>query len=172
MTIQLSDLKFQEIKISELSLVLEFFKTAAEKINKKNVDHWQYWKNPPQEKIEWVTTGIQNHEFFFIILNDTEQIGMVRIMNIDEPYWGITNDKAKYIHSLVIKDQYNGKGLGSLVIEKITEIAKQENCEFLRLDAVSKNIGLCNYYERIGFQKVGVKEGKLSTNTLFQKQLS
>ena len=41
----------------------------------------------------------------------------------------------------------------------------------LRLDADAKNIGLCGYYEKIGFEKVGIKETPLSTNNLYQKSL-
>lgn len=52
------------------------------------IDHWQYWKNPPQEKVSWVEEGIKNREFFFIDDRDKNSIGMVRMLNEDLLYWG------------------------------------------------------------------------------------
>lgn len=165
------NIQFKQIESKDIDSVLNLFKEAAEKIHKMKVDHWQYWKNPPQEKIQWVEEGIRNKEFFFINTHDNENIGMVRIMNEDLLYWGKQSKKAKYIHSLVIKETHNGKGMGSLVIDAIEKRALKDHCKYLRLDAVSKNTGLCIYYEKLGFQKVGEKEMPLSVNNLYEKEL-
>lgn len=165
------DITFKPIHIAEKNTVLALFKKAAEKISKMNIDHWQYWKNPPLEKIKWVEDGIHNNEFFFIESANKEQLGMVRILNEDVLYWGQQKEKAKYIHSLVIKEQYNGKGIGAKIIQKIESHARKDNCPYVRLDADSKNPKLCNYYERIGFRKVGIKELPLSINNLYEKKI-
>ncbi|MFD2566772.1 GNAT family N-acetyltransferase [Pseudotenacibaculum haliotis] len=164
-------IQFKQIEPKDKEVVLHLFKETAEKIHQMNVDHWQYWKNPPQEKIQWVEEGIQNKEFFFIETSNNENLGMVRIMNEDMLYWGKQNEKAKYIHSLVIKEAYNGKGLGSKVIEAIARNAQKEDTKYLRLDAVAKNTGLCRYYEKLGFKKVGEKAMPLSVNNLYEKAL-
>lgn len=165
------NIKFKQIETKDKKVVLNLFKKTAEKINKMNIDHWQYWKNPPQEKIKWVEEGIQNNEFFFINDFNGENIGMVRILNEDLLYWGKQNEKSKYIHSLVVKEEYNGKGIGTIVLEKIASDAKNDNCKFLRLDADSKNPRLCSYYEKIGYKKVGIKELPLSIYNLYEKEL-
>lgn len=162
---------FQQIEIKDKSIVLNLFKKTAEKISKMNIDHWQYWKNPPQEKIKWVKEGIQNNEFFFINNLNGENMGMVRILNEDFLYWGKQNEKAKYIHSLVVKEKYNGKGIGTRILKEIENNAKSENCRYLRLDADSKNPKLCGYYEERGFKKVGTKKLPLSTYNLYEKEL-
>ncbi|WP_196893031.1 GNAT family N-acetyltransferase [Aureivirga marina] len=162
---------FKQIKKEQLNLVLELFKKSAEKIDKKNINHWQYWKNPPIEKINWVKEGISLKEFFFIYNETNENIGMIRIMNQDLLYWGKQKDKAKYIHSFVIKEAFNGKGFGQLIIENIEKLAKEENCKFLRLDSDSKNPKLCKFYENLDFQKVGEKKLLLSNYNLYEKKL-
>jgi ribosomal protein S18 acetylase RimI-like enzyme len=167
----LKDIIFRQIENKDKSIVLELFKKAAEKINKMNIDHWQYWKNPPLEKIKWVEEGIQNNEFFFIENLNRENIGMVRILNEDLLYWGKQSEKAKYIHSLVIKEKYNGKGIGTKIIQKIENNAKKDHYKYLRLDADSKNPKLCSYYKKQGFYKVGTKELPLSINNLYEKKL-
>ena len=165
------NITFQKIQIQDLNLVLELFKTAAEKIAKKNVDHWQYWKNPPEEKIRWVKNGIENDEFYFINDLNNYNIGMVRILSEDELYWGKQNIKAKYVHSLVIKEEFNGKGIGKIVLDEVEKNAKENGCVYLRLDAVAKNTKLCEYYENLGFIKVGIKEMPQSINNLYQKKI-
>lgn len=162
---------FKQVENKDKREVLQLFKDSAEKINKLNIDHWQYWKNPPLEKIKWVEKGIANYEFFFIHSSNGENIGMVRIMEADELYWGKQKDKALYIHSLVVQEKHNGKGLGAVIIHEIANKAKEADCSYVRLDAEAKNTKLCSYYEELGFEKVGLKELSLSTYNLYQKEL-
>lgn len=163
---------FQTIKESDLPEVLAMFKTAAERISKMNVDHWQYWKNPPQEKIEWVKEGIKNHEYFFVLNEENIKIGMLRILDEDLLYWGKQNETAKYVHSLVVKDEFTGKNLAKEILDKVETLAQKDDCKYLRLDCDSKNQKLCNFYENLGFKKVGEKELPLSIYNLYERKLS
>ncbi len=165
------DFTFEKVENKDKGKVLQHFKNAAEKISKMNIDHWQYWINPPSEKVKWVEEGIQNNEFFFIQAFNGENLGMVRIMDEDFLYWGKQKEKAKYIHSLVVTDKYNGKGIGTKIIQKIEDSAKEDNCSYIRLDADSKNPKLCSYYEKLGFDKVGTKELPLSIYNLYEKKV-
>lgn len=165
------DINFSQIEITEKEIVLNLFKEAAIKIAKMNIDHWQYWKNPPLEKIEWVEEGIRKGEFYFIKNTDSTTIGMVRILKEDLLYWGKQEEKSLYIHSLVVKDKYGGKGIGQAILEQIKKEAKNSGCKYLRLDADSKNPKLCSYYEKQGFDKVGAKELPLSIYNLYQTEL-
>lgn len=165
------NIKFIPIDISEKETVLNLFKAAAVRIAKMEIDHWQYWHNPPKEKVEWVEAGIRKGEFHFIRNGDSNTLGMVRILKEDLLYWGKQKEKAFYIHSLVIKDQYEGKGMGQMVIKEIEKQAMEKACKYLRLDADAKNPKLCAYYENQGFKRVGLKELSLSSYCLYQKEL-
>lgn len=135
------------------------------------INHWQYWKNPPSEKIKWVKEGIAKNEYFFVLNGNYETLGMVRILDKDLMYWGEQSEKAKYIHSLVVKEKFNGQGIGVQILDKVAKDAKGQGCKYLRLDADSKNPKLCNYYEKQGFQKVGTKKLPLSIYNLYEKGL-
>lgn len=165
------EIKFRQITISDKNQVLSLFKAAAEKISKKNIDHWQYWKNPPLNKIEWVEDGILNKEFFFIDNSHGVCLGMVRILEEDKLYWGHKTDKAKYIHSLVVIEKFEGKGIGKIILQKIERMAKKNGYQYLRLDSDSKNPKLCHYYEKQGFKKKGTKKLPFSTYNLYQKEI-
>lgn len=163
-------IEFTPISLSNVDLVLTLFRDAAEQIAKKNIDHWQYWKNPPPEKINWVKEGIEHNEFFFIKNSHQNIAGMVRILEHDNLYWGENLDSARYVHSLVILDGF--KGLGKEVLQKIEQDSRNKGYDYLRLDCDSNNPRLCKYYEKQGFLQVGTKKLPLSTYRLYQKILS
>lgn len=164
------DILLEQIKINDKTKVLNLFKEAAKIISNKNVNHWQYWKNQPIEK-KWVEEGMLNDEFFFIKSGNGQNIGMVRIAEEYLLYWGQKVDKAKYIHSLVVIKEFEGKGIGTLILQRIENEAKKDGYEYLRLDCDSKNPKLCDYYEKQGFKKTGAKVLPLSTYNLHQKKL-
>lgn len=120
----MTDIAFRQIRVKDLPLVLNLLKEAAEKINRMQIDHWQYWKNPPQEKVRWIEEGIKNGEFYFVDDLANNNIGMVRMLREDILYWGKQKDKAFYVHSLIVKEAYNGKGIGQRVLEEIGQKAK------------------------------------------------
>lgn len=162
---------FKSIHHTDLPEVLTIFKSAAENIAKMNIDHWQYWKNPPQQKTNWLKEGIKNKEYYFIDAEDGDRIGMVRIQDADELYWGKNNDKALYVHSLVVLEKFNGRKYGNQILQQIEKSAKKKNKDYIRLDCDSKNSKLCRYYEKQSFQKVGEQKLPLSTYNLYQKDL-
>lgn len=165
------EFKLRKAKITELDKALNFFKAAAESIAKKNIDHWQYWKNPPQEKVAWVQEGFEKEEFFFIENLQKDSIGMLRIMEEDLTYWGKMPNTAKYIHSLVVLDEFQGKNVGKIILKKVAKIARKQGFEYLRLDCEAKNTKLCQYYEQQDFTKIGTQKVFDSTYNLYQKKL-
>ena len=50
----------------ELEDALHFFKLASQSLTKKQVSQWNYWVDPPEEKIKWVKEGFDKGEFFFV----------------------------------------------------------------------------------------------------------
>lgn len=164
--------KFKAAHKKDLPTILDNFKRAAQKIAEKGIDHWQYWHNPPADKIRWVEEGIANREFFFVENSKGKRVGMVRILNEDNLYWGKQPDKAKYVHSLVITEDYNGRGFGKTILKQIEHQARDQNCAYLRLDCAANNPKLCRYYEKQGFKKVGQTTLSASTYNLYQKKVS
>ena len=158
-------------KSNNLEIALELLKSTAETLAKKNISQWDYWMNPPHEKIIWLEKGFKRKEFYLIKTSIGELIGMVRIMNKDLIYWGEMNDKAIYVHSLIIKEEFKGHKIGQKVIDKIKGKAKKKDIGLMRLDCDNSNKKLCKYYENIGFQKVGEKQLRLVTYNLYEINL-
>lgn len=157
---------------TEIQKAFGLLQSASKTLEKKNIKQWNYWQNPPLEKVKWVEEGFENNEFYFIENEANELMGMVRIMDEDVNYWGVMNDKAKYIHSLVIDQKFSGNHLGTEVVKKVATDAKNDDCDYLRLDCDASNRELCSYYEKQGFIKVGQKQLPLGVYNLYQKQLT
>jgi ribosomal protein S18 acetylase RimI-like enzyme len=164
------NISYRLAHISEIHIALDLLKHAAKRLKSKNIDQWQHWLSPNQEKVEWVNSGFSNNEIFFI-LDNVKIIGMYRLQAQDLIYWGNMNDSSNYIHSLVVIDEYTGKQIGSTLIRYLIEKARNNNVSFFRLDCNASNIGLCNYYLRLGFQKVGEVLMPHSLNNLYQIDL-
>ncbi|MGB3591073.1 MAG: GNAT family N-acetyltransferase [Nonlabens sp.] len=166
-----SEIDFQPLTLNDLDEVLHNFKVAAHKIALKKVDHWQYWIDPPLHKINWVKEGLRNTEYHRIFLQNHE-VGMVRILLEDELYWGKQQATAMYLHSLIVFDQYNGRGLARQIMEAIKVKAKIDRRQFLRLDADVKNQALCKLYQDMGFKKVGVVHHTISSYQLMEMKVN
>lgn len=164
------DFEFRRAIESELGEALLMLKNTAISLQGKKVNQWEFWLNPSDEKIDWIKEGFRRNEFYFITL-PKEIIGMFRLLDEDLLYWGKETEKAKYIHSLVIKEKYSGNKLGEKVIEELSKKTMKEGVYTLRLDCNSGNQKLCKYYEYQGFIKMRQKQMPDSLNNLYQKRL-
>ena len=156
---------------AQTQTAFELLKSASKTLQNKDVKQWDYWQNPPIEKINWVKEGFANKEFYFIENDNNEIIGMVRILEEDLTYWGTMNGRSKYVHSLIVDEKFSGNQIGSKVLEKIEQEAKENNYDFLRLDCDSTNLKLCAYYENQDFVNVGQKKLPLGVYNLYEKEL-
>jgi len=164
---------FRTAKPQELSLALSLLKEAAKWLRDKDTEQWSFWINPPHEKVTWIKEGFEAKEFYFAHQNDA-LLGMFRLMYFDKKYWGKRNDrfdKAAYVHSLTIRREFVGQGLGALFLRKIEEKLRGENIFKFRLDCMQSNQGLCNYYENQGFVKVGEVKMSWAVQNLYEKLL-
>jgi len=60
--------------------------------------------------------------------------------------------KVAHIEDVIVHNEFRGKGLGKLLLDKCIEIAKQNECYKIILDCSDHN---CRFYENCGFSKKG-----------------
>ncbi len=162
---------FRQSQLQELALGLNLLKQAAEKLHAKNIDQWRFWLNPSPNDVAWIKSGFDNREFYFVETEDKELVGMFRLMYSDETYWGIQENKAGYLHSLVVLKKFEGLNIGSKIFDYVEQTLKNQKINVLRLDCNASNNFLCSYYENLGFQKAGTIEMRHALNQLFEKEL-
>ncbi len=82
----------------------------------------------------------KNEEYYKIICND-EMVG----------FFGIKNyEKELYLYRFFIDEKYRNKGIGTIVLGKIIDIAKEQNKD-MTLEVIGENIAR-DLYERLGFK--------------------
>jgi RimJ/RimL family protein N-acetyltransferase len=160
----------ESMNSADYQYCIDLLKEAAKRLKTQNVDQWSYWLDPPQDKLKWVLEGINKGEFYKITEND-RIIAMYRLQESDELYWGKQEEDAWYIHSLVVADSHTGQSIGKNILIQLEKEAVSKNIFILRLDCNALNEGLCNYYEKSGFVRVGKVQMPYSLNALFEKRL-
>lgn len=155
----------------ELPTILSLLKETAEAIQKKGLQQWKVWLSPALEQKEWILTGLQNQEFFFVEDTAGRSVGLFRLSANDELYWGRQTANAAYLHSLLVKKEFAGQNTGSKIIAQIEKDLLSKQIPLLRLDCHSGNLWLCNYYESLGFVQTGQKQMPHSLNNLYEKSL-
>jgi ribosomal protein S18 acetylase RimI-like enzyme len=165
------DFTFRKALPSESPIAFALLKQASETLAEKNINQWGYWQDPPADKIQWIQEGFDNGEFYFTVNESGNIMGMFRLLESDPMYWGERHDNAIYLHSLVTDKEFAGIKLGNKVLEHISNIYKKKGTQYFRLDCLSTNPGLCQYYEKQGFKQVGTITLKYGTFNLYQIEL-
>lgn len=167
-------LRFKPAENHEIKDALSFFKAASQMLKKKNLSQWQYWDDPPGDKIAWIQEGFDKEEFFFVYATGTEKIAMFRLLETDTLYWGQKGleKNTRYVHSLVVSQNASGKGIGKTILQELVAGFKKSEVKKFRLDCDASNKQLCQYYEGFGFKKVGVKQTNFATNNLYEMRLT
>lgn len=94
-----------------------------------------------------------NYKPYLIYENDNIIGGFVLLEHDDFLWSEEDNEKALYIHKLVIKSEFAGKGYAEKVIVLIKELARQAKVQYLRLDCYGDRVYLRKLYEQCEFYK-------------------
>ena len=143
-------MNFIPAQLSDIDTILVILKNVAEDLRDNKISQWTQWLSPQASDIKWISDKIESQAFFFVLINN-EMAGMFSLSDSDEKYWGKQKIKAKYLHSLTTLTKYKGTGFGKKVVKKIKTDLKDTDYKFLRLDCISTNTHLKEYYQSQGF---------------------
>ncbi len=104
------------------------------------------YKGNEIDKEQEETELVQHHGFFNSIIFSLK-ISLLRPILTMKPQ---SNDF--YISNICVKKETRGKGIGAFLLDQITPIAKEKQCDQLVLDVSLKNKKARQFYERNGFQ--------------------
>lgn len=118
-----------------------------------------------QEDLVWGTKGwtleaarwALEQGGLYLIEQNGMPAGMLSLSWQDDEYWGPQAPNAGYVHRLSVRDGFRGCGLGVYAINWCADVVRANDRQRLRLDCELTNTGLCDYYEAIGFVRVGTK---------------
>jgi GNAT superfamily N-acetyltransferase len=120
---------------------------------------------------EWIDPKIAAGEFWVVRLRG-EPVAVFRLLWSDPFFWGERDDgSAAYVHTLAVRRDHAGQGIGSWVLGWVEDRARAEGRRLLRLDCMADNRALCEYYERAGFVALGSAEVGHATMKLIEKPI-
>ncbi|MFM0287379.1 GNAT family N-acetyltransferase [Paraburkholderia megapolitana] len=103
----------------------------------------------------WVRNNVSQKEVYVVEL-DGIPVGTFSLDLEDERHWGPQQPIAGYVHGLCVRSGFNGRGIGSFMLDWCANTVSSLSRHLVRLDCAVHNAKLCAYYESLGFIRVGL----------------
>ena len=133
------------------------------------INQWKIHSYPVRFDVSYFKKQMKENKLF-VAKKDGVVVGGFLLKEKDYDYWSdCDNVKAYYIHHFVAKIGENG--LGKIMIDFAQKEAKKNKKEYLRLDCVSDNKKLNNYYQKLNFENIGSIQIKNWSENLWQIKL-
>ena len=84
------------------------------------------------------------------IVENSKPVGLMFYRNYHK-----NNEKVKYLDQLMIDKKFQNKGLGTLAVQKLIDILKNEKVKQLHLCYIDGHNDVLKFYEKLGFKKTG-----------------
>jgi len=125
--------------------VLEILAEAAAWMRGRGHENWP--DRFPRHFIESHATADELH----VVEIDGSIVATLTLQWSDARFWGETDPEAGYVHRLAVRRHHAGQRLGYRLLDWAGEQVLARGRELLRLDVLSTNAPLREYYERAGF---------------------
>lgn len=110
----------------------------------------------PDDQLDWIEYIDSEDKALFLAYKNNDCIGQIRIVQD----W----NRFCYIENIATKEDFRGQGIGSLLLTKAEDWAKERNLLGISLEAQDDNLGACRFYVKQGFVLGGVDTLKQSSN--------
>lgn len=108
----------------------------------------------------------------YVCVREGTVIGTLTMLDADQDLWGEDEGCYLYLHTIAIRPDLRGTGLGHWMLGWAEQVARQRGKSALRLDCLMEGEALRRYYRREGFTEVGSKQMNPTwCAALFEKRL-
>lgn len=91
--------------------------------------------------------------FYFVYLK--KQLAAYFKLNTEDAQTEFREDKGMELERIYITTAYQGKGMGSFLLEEIEDLAREKMKAYLWLGVWERNLGAIAFYKKHGFVKIG-----------------
>ncbi|MEM8965876.1 MAG: GNAT family N-acetyltransferase [Bacteroidota bacterium] len=118
----------------------------------------------PEFEHELVATEVAEQRQFKLLIDN--QIACIwAIIYRDPQIWEeADNDPSVYIHRIATNPAFRGNNFVKIIVEWAKDFAKAQNKQYIRMDTCGYNEKLINYYSHCGFDFLGIKKLKNTSN--------
>ena len=97
-----------------------------------------------------VLEGLEHNTVFFKAVSGGNFAGYISVTAVADE---------GYINNIAVDEEYRGRGLGSLLLDRAVTFAREKNLAFLSLEVRKSNAAAISLYEKLGFCAEGEREG-------------
>lgn len=94
---------------------------------------------------------------FFFLYKDDELAGYVKL-NEGEAQTDLNDPQALEIERIYVKKEFQGQGLGKVLMQNAIEIAQNKKMRWVWLGVWEKNANAISFYQRSGFRVIGTHD--------------
>ncbi len=137
------------------NIVLLLVQKLALWLREKGMDQWSYYETSPGENM--IRRRIRAGNTYLAFLEE-ELVATVSVLWEDPEVWGDkgSDGLAGYVHSMAVDRRYGNLGVGREMLQWALGMIAQAG-KVSRLDCMSTNEFLNNYYQKSGFLPAGEK---------------
>lgn len=141
-------MEIQLAELEDLQSIVEIVNEVTLHLHKKGINQWEY----PCDLLE-IREDIHNRVLYKVEY-DNKLIGTFTVRNINNIGVYKLEESSKYLARIAISPEFQGKGIGALIIEFAISIARESGVS-LYLDCWAGNLKLREIYAKHGFQHLG-----------------
>jgi ribosomal protein S18 acetylase RimI-like enzyme len=134
-----------------------FYETFSNENTKEDMDNYLR-DNFSYEQLEH---EIKNDYSRFFIVKDNEEVVAYIKINFDKAQTEAGHNNTLEVQRIYVLQEYKGKHIGKLLIQKAIEIGKSNNLNYIWLGVWENNIAAIKFYEKQGFKKFSTHIFKL-----------
>ena len=144
------NLQINNSSIHDIDEIFRLYNIATEFQKTRFSVHW------PEFDRKLVETEILENRQWKIVIDS--KIACIWATTFNDPQiWEERNeDPSVYIHRIATNPDFRGQNLVGQIVQWVKIYAKENQKEFVRMDTVGDNIGLVRYYEKCGFDFLGL----------------
>ena len=147
-------MNIENTTVEDLNAIIELYECARSLQKIKGAVVW------PQFDKGLVEADIQNKKLWKITIED--QIACVWSTTFNDLLiWGERNSEPSvYIHRIAANPIFKGRNLVGEIVTWSRNFARENDKKFVRMDTVGENKGLITYYQKCGFNFLGLLQLK------------
>ncbi|MFD9338052.1 GNAT family N-acetyltransferase [Streptomyces sp. NPDC060028] len=164
---------FRQAEEKDAGTLVKLYDQAARWMRANGIVQWK----PGDKDVAHFRSKMREGEVWLAEDADGRIVGAYELWWSDEEAWGIQPPVAGYVHRLMVEREAAPAGAGLRILEHAEHRTARTGRERVRLDCVSTNPRLLEYYRAAGYRVVGEfphktgKDGRVYGVILLERRL-
>ena len=145
----IKECSFKDIeKIKDIS-EKTFYETFSEENTKEDMESYLI----ETFSYDVLESEMKNSGSKFYIAENNGQVAAYMKLNFDKAQTEPGHDNTLEVQRIYVLQEYKGRSIGKLLMEKALEVGKSNNLDYIWLGVWENNINAIGFYEKLGFVK-------------------